>query len=827
MSDREPSILARLEQAGWAAPRLRLRPVPDVSPAGPRTGDVAGHYEILGELGRGGIGVVFRGRDMDLGRDVALKVLHERYSRTPELLRRFVEEARISGQLQHPGVVPVYEMGLGPGRRPYFTMKLVRGETLGAMLAAREDLADDRRRFLAIFQQICETVAYAHHHGVVHRDLKPSNVMIGSFGEIHVVDWGFAKILPGPAGAADEGAVIEPVRTAGEGASSLAGAVLGTPAYMSPEQAMGRSEELGERSDVFALGAILCEILTGKPPYPKERGDPLKQARQADLADAEERLRSSRADEELVALCLACLSPRSHDRPAQAGPVAESVDRHLTSVDERVHRSRLAAVEEEAGAARARARAAQARAAAAKERTRRRQLLALAVAVLVALLAGGGGWLWFERTRAQQQERDTKAIYAAMQEAARLQGSGELHAATIAAELAFEIAASEEVADALQARTGAVLEQVRAAERRAGEVARRHAVEAALVARLQEIRLRAADGLGFQPTKTNAQYAKAFQEAGIDPSQLDPAGIRSKECRRALVGALDEWAALRLAHEPPRAGAWSLVATASEASGEAHPELQRALAACDLSQLQGFARRLDPAGLSARELDRLALLLGALGDTRAAADLLGKAHAQHPADFWICYHLARCLMGHDSPRSREAVHYYLAALALRRDHSCLWHQLGMAYQHRGEKDRAVVAFRRGTELPPRHAAHHVGLGVGLRNTGSLREAIREFGCAVKLDPKHATAHRLLGIARYRTGDLDKAVEALETAVSLQAGEDAHAWLFLAMAHARLGHEKEARNWHERAEVFFEENPPDAALARLRAEAAALFGRDSE
>ena len=132
----------------------------------------------------------------------------------PDLVRRFVEEAQIGGQLQHPGIVPVYELGTFADRRPYFTMKLVKGRTLAELLDGRQDPADDRPRFLAIFEQVCQTVAYAHARGVIHRDLKPANVMVGSFGEVQVMDWGLAKVLP-RGGVADDATAGRP--SAGDG----------------------------------------------------------------------------------------------------------------------------------------------------------------------------------------------------------------------------------------------------------------------------------------------------------------------------------------------------------------------------------------------------------------------------------------------------------------------------------------------------------------------------------------------------------------------------------------------------------------------------------
>ena len=141
-------------------------------------------YRVAGEIARGGVGRVFKGRDHEIGRDVAIKVLLERHAANSAMVRRFLEEAQIEGQLEHPGVVPVHEVGYLNDNRPFFTMKLVKGETLSVLLRNRKAPREDRRRFLAIFEKVLETMAYAHSNGVIHRDLKPSNIMVGAFGEI-------------------------------------------------------------------------------------------------------------------------------------------------------------------------------------------------------------------------------------------------------------------------------------------------------------------------------------------------------------------------------------------------------------------------------------------------------------------------------------------------------------------------------------------------------------------------------------------------------------------------------------------------------------------
>ena len=214
-----PSVLLRDSE-------LRDGPGPLVQPGSPEmpaAGDRPGRLQLLGEIARGGMGAVLKGRDPDLGRDLAVKVLLESHRDKPELIRRFIEEAQIGGQLQHPGIVPIYELGAFADRRPYFAMKLVKGRTLSSLLDERSDRAHDLPRFLSIFESVCQTIAYAHARGVIHRDLKPSNIMVGSFGEVQVMDWGLAKVLP-QGGAADDasagktrerGTVIATARSAG------------------------------------------------------------------------------------------------------------------------------------------------------------------------------------------------------------------------------------------------------------------------------------------------------------------------------------------------------------------------------------------------------------------------------------------------------------------------------------------------------------------------------------------------------------------------------------------------------------------------------------
>ena len=302
------------------------------------------------------MGLVLKGRDPDLGRDLALKILLDQHRDRPDLVNRFVEEAQICGQLQHPGVVPVYDLGTLADHRPFFTMKLVKGQTLAALLAVR-GTEPDLPRFLSIFEAVCQTMAYVHSRGVIHRDLKPSNVMVGSFGEVQVMDWGLAKVLPkdGEKEHVDQPppnqTVVATFRTEGDGALSHAGSVLGTPAYMAPEQARGETDAIDRRADVFALGSILCEILTRVPVFSGGGSvEILRLAARADTAAALERLERCGADLELLALARDCLAPLARDRPIDAGVVAERITAYLAGVQERLRQAELSRAAESARA---------------------------------------------------------------------------------------------------------------------------------------------------------------------------------------------------------------------------------------------------------------------------------------------------------------------------------------------------------------------------------------------------------------------------------------------------------------------------------------------
>ncbi len=726
----DESILFRMEQGGQAAPRLRLRALDgdEAVPASPSRA----RYERVGEIARGGVGVVHKARDVDLGRDVAIKVLRERHLDASDIVERFVEEAQIGGQLQHPGIVPVYELGLDEGGRPFFAMKLVKGETLASLLTARKDPSDDQRRILAIFGAVCRTVAYAHSRGIVHRDLKPANVMIGTFGEVQVVDWGFAKVLA-RGGVADERRSrrapldvtrVQTVRSVDAGSDSIAGSVFGTPAYMPPEQALGHVEELDERSDVFALGAILCEILTGAAPYTGTAGEIMGKALHCELGDAFSRLDACGADAELVDLCRQALAPVPKERPRNAAIVSEAIAGYLAGIDERAHRSKLAGIHAREQAARARHEADEARAAAETQQRRRRQTVAWAGVGLAILLVGTGLWTWHGRTQDERRGRIVAAVDEALQEASGREGAGDFASALAALERARDLAATEDAPADLRREVGLRFEATQAGIRGGAGARRAPGGRRRLASRPGRCPPRAHGRLRLPPhrgglpssvsrTRHRPRHADAGRGGGGDPRADRPGGHRGRP--------------RRLGHAAPDEGGTcgrTCQGTASVA-GLADPDpwrdrLRDAVASRNADRLRALAAEADIETLPVRTLDLLGMVLGE-SDKDAGIDLLRRVHDRHPADLWIHHHLARlarpALEG--GPRGRPAPHPGRAGAAA----DCPWPLvLG------GD----AGARREGRGRRPRPAPRHRTRGrAGMGPSGTSRLRCRTSGISTR------------------------------------------------------------------------------------------------
>jgi serine/threonine protein kinase len=270
-------------------------------------------YEVAEKLGEGGMGTVYRARDRELDRDVALKVTRGAET-VPGSVARMMEEARILARLEHPGIVPIHDIGTLPDGRLFFVMKLVRGQRLDEFARTASSISER----LLLFTKICEAVSFAHGHGFIHRDLKPANIMVGPFGEVLVMDWGVAKRLAPR--IETNGPPIARVHS--QPGHTSVGTVVGTPGFMSPEQERGAVDEVDERTDVYALGAILRALIAEKP---------------LDDADSNE----SMLPPALAAICSRALAQARADRYVTVSELSDDVIRYLSGMRVQAHRETM------------------------------------------------------------------------------------------------------------------------------------------------------------------------------------------------------------------------------------------------------------------------------------------------------------------------------------------------------------------------------------------------------------------------------------------------------------------------------------------------------
>jgi serine/threonine-protein kinase len=785
------------------------------------------------------MGAVLKGRDPDLGRDVAVKILLEQLRDKPEMVRRFVEEAQIGGQLQHPGIVPIYELGTMADRRPFFSMKLVKGHTLAHLLDQRGDPAVELPRFLSIFESACQTMAYAHSRGVIHRDLKPSNVMVGSFGEVQVMDWGLAKVLPrggvvddATAGKTREATIIATARSGDDSDPDLsrAGSVMGTPCYMAPEQARGEIDLVDERADVFALGSILCEILTGAPAVTgRHSGEIQRKAARGDLAEAQARLDGCGADAELVAMAKDCLASERDDRPRDANAVAGRTTAYLAGVQERIKTA-----ERERAVAEAKT---------VEERKRRRLQLGLAGCVLALTMVGGLGTTYVlqERTaRAAALERRFAEASALLTQAREdPENVATWQKALDATRQAARDATGRDVG-LLDPKVPLVRLEASLAEAQAGL---NDAVgDRKLLDELAEIHDAARDR---DFSTANRRYAAAFLARGYDLDGSDPEAVgraiatRPKEVALALAEALDWWKVLRLARGNT-AGVARLTAAACAADPDPVRVQLRAIVSnpdrtSRKENLQRLARSA-PEGGAGLSPDTAVFLGGALmyaGDLEGAEALLRAARSAKPGHLSLNINLAMVLRM--SGRIDESLRYLTAAQAIRPESGSM---LALEHLDNGETERAIEIFRdlvRRRPKDPRPLTHlylifeeagrdreavealerattvareqlklrpgegdaHFNLAQVLFLKGPYEESVFEYGEAARLEPGWGVAINNRGLALNRMGRSEEALAAFQEAARVDPNA-AGACCNVAYHHSQRGRWDEAEKWYREA-----------------------------
>jgi serine/threonine-protein kinase len=773
-------------------------------------------YELLDTLGRGGMGEVYRSRDPGLGRDLALKVLRPERQGDRRAEQRFEQEARITGSLQHPGIVPVYNLGRLPDGRLYFTMKVVRGETFAEVLHRRGPRTPERRAAdLAVFEKVCQTLAYAHSKRVIHRDLKPNNIMVGTFGEVQVMDWGLAKVLP----AEDRGSrveergvthedreanqsildprssILDPL-VATEVLQSHAGAVLGTYSYMSPEQACGVVELLDERCDVFGLGALLCEVLTGQPPYTGPSGPVVyDRARRAELGPALEELGRCGADRELVELAKKCLAVDPSSRPRDAGEVAGSIGAYLAGVQERLREA-----ERQRAAAEVRA---------TEEHKRRRLSVALAGALFLFVLAGVGAAWVVQRQRdaahARQRETEQKTVQA-LDRARNFLADGwpvndldKLTQARRDAQRAVEIAQSETTSDTLQKDAAACLHE---AETRLARAEKNRALLDALldVLTTPETATYVSDATGrisqLETRGVDYQYAAAFRQWGLDIDQtpveqcVASLGDEPEPVVQAILAGLSGWMLERRQRQGSEQG-WRHLFDVAEGldpnglrrqlrlviAGEvpSHEEIVSGLTGLLLPwtglyqldrgphwrRLLELRTRVDPATEPVVSVVVLAQACTAAGDWPGAEGVLRRGVASRPNEVVLHDALARLLLRQG--RVVQAIGNAQAARALRPH---LGGTLGMALCQAGRVDDGEAVLREWIRRQPNNPERYFYLGTALAEQMRLNRAEEAFRQAIALKPDYADAQNNLGVVLHWQNKLEAAAAACRKAIEI-------------------------------------------------------------
>lgn len=738
-------------------------------------------YRIVGEVGRGGMGVVLLVLDTSFNRRLAIKVLRNTLTRSEAAERRFIEEARITGQLQHPGIPPVHEVGRLSDGRPFFSMKLIEGRTLDELLAKRSSPQANLPRFLKIFEQIAQTIAYAHSQCVIHRDLKPHNVMVGTFGEVQVMDWGLAKRLdhgrpaesssaelPVPQ-ATDAAGAAAPVRTEA-GSTEIqtqVGEVLGTFAYMAPEQARGDRQTLMESWDVFGLGAILCTILTGRPPYVgQDTPDVWRQAQTAALGAAWERLDACGADPELVAMAKHCLAPNSDDRPRDAGQVAVEMALYLATVQERLQQTRVTQAEAEVSAR--------------EERKRRRLAVVLAAAVVVLVVSASVFGVWYANERARRDARTQllhREVTAALDEATRLRDDLHTRLADphMAAFLLSELHQWQSLRESAQAawrraetlaRSGRELVspdlQQRLATVAAGLKSDEQERQVGFTLDLIRLGAFALENGHISLAPAAPKLAQLFHDAGYRVEDDNPAAvaarIRKSTIRLPLVAGLDFWA-LATSDLPLQARVLEIARLA-----DPHPwrdRFRQPDAWADDAKLKVLA---DTVNLE----EQSPQLLAALAYRHSGdAALVRRALVAHPRDLWLLFQL-----GMSSTNPVEQAGAFRAALTVRPEAAVIYYNLGFLQQFQNQPLEAVACYRKAVELDPSFGNAYSNLGMLLDDLGETEEALTCYRRAVKFAPQSISGHINLGASLYAHGQLDEAIASYRNAMAIDSRSSA-------------------------------------------------------
>ena len=664
-------------------------------------------YDVQGVLGHGGMGIVYKAWHLRLNRAVALKMLLVGGYARPQELERFLREAEAVAGLQHPNIVQVFDVG-DLDRHPYFTMELVEGGSLAQKLGGAPQAA---LKSAAMVKTLADAIHTAHQKGIVHRDLKPANILLTLDGTPKISDFGLAR------------------RISCDTALTEHGVALGTPSYMSPEQADGQAEAIGPATDIYALGAILYELLTGRPPF---RADtPHETKRQVITSEpAPPSKLNTRIPRDLETICLKCLRKDPQSRYASAGALADDLRRFERG--EPIVARPLGWLGRLVRWVRRRPTAA--------------ALLVGSIAVALALVIVGIRLSW-------QRAENIRAISDDLREAEQLQQQS-AYLSTDAAIERIKVRLGDDGPAELQQRLNRLVDLSNGRK---------------LVARLDTIRMeRTAIFAGqTQRTQSNWDYSDVLVKARLGSVHEDPgtvaARVRASPVRQAVIAALDDWAVC--APDQTRR-AWVLE-VAREADPDPWRDRVRDLAIWqDHAKLVELAKAAPIANQSAPLLVGLGERLQVKHDDTEAITFLQRVQQQYPGDFYANLTLANALT--TAGKYEDATGYYRAALALRPRATSAAFGLGIILHCQGRLDESIGYFEQAVRSDPKSVWSQGALGIALRKKGRIDEAIDHLQQALHLGPKTSFIRFSLAIALAEKGRWNEALYQFREALRILA-----------------------------------------------------------
>lgn len=743
-----------------------------VPPAGPAPPEIPG-YNVEGVLGRGGMAVVYRAWHQRLHRPVALKMLLAGAHAQPAERERFEREAEAVAALRHPNIVPVYDVGDVSGQ-PYFTMELVEG---GSLAETIQGVPQSAREAAPLVATLAEAVHAAHQRGIVHRDLKPGNILLAADGTPKVTDFGLARRLDDSAGL------------------TLSGALVGTPCYMAPEQAQRDKGAIGPATDIYALGTILYELLTGRPPFRSDTASATLHQVVNEEPVPPRRL-NPRVPRDLQTICLKCLHKEPHKRYANAQALAEDLRRF-----ERGEPIKARPVRWPGRLARW---------------ARRRPALAGALAFGVLLASAlVVTVVWWHGQRAALAATAVAYAEADLGESERLRDQGEFTTSAAVLQRARD-RLDEYVPPQLRDRLRTAVDRLE------------------LVTRLDTIRLRRSVLPGKDDEMDTAQadrdYEEAFRSAGLGTDQEEARVVavrvgNSPVCK-ALVAALDDWA---VCTTDSRRRAWLLrVARLADPDPwrdrlrDPSPE-----AWSDPARLGELAREAPVAQESVQLLVALGVRIQKAGRREDAIAYLRRVQQAHPEDFYANNMLGNALF--DVGEYGDAVGHFRAALAVRPSSTIAWANLGVSLSQLQRWDEARVAFEESLRIDPDNGWAHIGFGEVLRHEGHTDQAIEHLERAISLVNSSSRLHSELAFALQDQKRWGEAITHFRAAVALQPDAP---WLQfdLGMALNSPGHQDEAIEYLRKtldldprypaarvnlARILFDQGRADEGIAELR------------